>query len=243
MSTASPDSALELAAQAYELLAARPASVLAALAALVVVVWLPSWRVTRSAVTIAHEGGHALVAVLVGRGLTGIRLHADTSGVTYSTGAGRGPGVVVMFLAGYVAPPLLGLGGALLVAADQDQVLLWIGIGALVATLVQIRNAYGALVVLVSGGVLAVVAFRAEPDLRTGFAAALCWFLLFGGVRACAELRRGRRRGRLRHSDADRLAELTPISGAVWAGLFLLVAVLATAAAFWVVFAPAGARA
>lgn len=240
---AAPPDALDLLTGAYELLAARPASLVAALAALLVVAWLPSWRATRVAVTIAHEGGHALVAVLAGRGLAGIRLHADTSGVTYSTGAGRGPGVVVMFLAGYVAPPLLGLGGAVLVAADADQVWLWVGIVALVATLFQIRNLFGALAVLVSGAVLVVVTLWAEPDLRTGFAAALCWFLLFGGVRACVELRRGRRRGRLRHSDADRLAELTPVSGSVWATLFLLVSVLATLAAAWVVFAPAGARA
>lgn len=238
-----PESALDLLGQAYDLLAARPASLLAALVALVVVLWQPTWRLTRTVVTIAHEGGHALVAVLVGRGLTGIRLHADTSGVTYSTGAGRGAGVVAMFLAGYVMPPLLGLGGAVLVAAEMDQVALWIGIVLLVATLIQIRNAFGALVVLVSGAVLAVVTVWADPELRVGFAAAMCWFLLFGGVRACTELRRGRRRGRLRHSDADRLAELTPLSGAVWAGVFLLASWAVTAGALWVVFGPAGAPA
>ncbi len=237
------DTAADLVGQAYDLLAAHPASLLSALVALAVVVWQPTWRMTRTAVTIAHEGGHALVAVLVGRGLSGIRLHADTSGVTYSTGAGRGPGVVAMFLAGYLMPPLLGLGGAVLVAAELDQVALWIGIALLVATLFQIRNAYGALSVLVSGAILAAVAIWAEPELRTGFAAALCWFLLFGGVRACVELRRGRRRGRLRHSDADRLAELTPLSGAVWAVAFLLVSWVVTAGALWVVFAPSGSSA
>ena len=100
---------------AFDQLSARPAELAAAAIALAVVLVPLSWRMTRTVVTIAHEGGHALVAVLVGRGLTGIRLHADTSGVTHSTGAGRGPGVVLMFLAGYVAPPLLGLGGAALV--------------------------------------------------------------------------------------------------------------------------------
>ncbi|MFP5021994.1 M50 family metallopeptidase [Pseudonocardia phyllosphaerae] len=229
--------------RAYELVAARPASLLAALVALAVVAWLPAWRLTRVAVTIAHEGGHALVAVLVGRGLTGIRLHADSSGVTYSTGAGRGPGVVAMFTAGYVFPPLLGLGGAALVAADHATATLWVGVVLLAGTLLQIRNLYGAAAVLVSGAVLVLVALRAGEDLRTGFAAVLCWFLLFGGIRACAELRRGRRHGRLRHSDADRLAELTPLPGGAWAGLFLLVAVVAAAAACWVVFAPGGAPA
>lgn len=234
---------LELLTRGYELVAARPASLLAAVLALVVVAWRPAWRLTRTAVTIAHEGGHALVAVLVGRGLTGIRLHADSSGVTYSTGAGRGPGVVAMFLAGYVFPPLLGLGGAVLVAADLAGATLWTGIVLLVATLLQIRNLYGGIAVLLSGAVLVLVAVRADEDLRTGFAAALCWFLLFGGIRATLELRRGRRGGRLRHSDADRLAELTPLTGGAWASLFVLAAVVATAAAGWVVFAPAGAPA
>lgn len=236
-------SAPEVLGQVYDLLAAKPASLLSAVVALVVVLWTPTWRLGRTAVTIAHEGGHALVAVLVGRGLTGIRLHADTSGVTYSTGAGRGPGVVAMFLAGYLMPPVLGLGGAVLVAAGLDQVALWVGIALLVATLFQIRNAFGALAVLLSGALLAAVAVWAEPEWRIGFAAALCWFLLFGGVRACAELRRGRRRGRLRHSDADRLAELTPLSGAVWAGVFLLASWTVTAGALWVVFGPSGASA
>ena len=233
----------ELITRGYELVAARPASLLAALLALVVVAWRPSWRLTRTAVTIAHEGGHALVAVLVGRGLSGIRLHADSSGVTHSTGAGRGPGVVAMFLAGYVFPPLLGLGGAVLVATDLAGPTLWTGVALLAATLLQIRNLYGGLVVLVSGGLLVLVALRAGEDLRAGFAAALCWFLLFGGVRAASELRRGRRYGRLRHSDADRLAELTPLSGGVWAAFFVLAAMLAAAAAGWVVFAPGGAPA
>lgn len=234
---------LDVITRGYELVAARPASLLAALLALTVVAWRPTWRLTRTAVTIAHEGGHALVAVLVGRGLAGIRLHADSSGVTHSTGAGRGPGVVAMFSAGYVFPPLLGLGGAVLVAADETQAMLWIAVVLLAATLLQIRNLYGGLAVVATGAVLVLVALRAPADLRTGFAAALTWFLLFGGVKACLELRRGRRGGRLRHSDADRLAELTPLGGGAWAAVFVLVAFAATLAACWVVFAPGGAPA
>ena len=91
-------------------LAARPAVLLAAALALIAVGWTVLWRWTRTVVTIAHEGGHAVVAVLAGRGLTGIRLHADTSGLTVSTGARRGPGLVFTFLGGYPAPSLLGPG-------------------------------------------------------------------------------------------------------------------------------------
>ena len=45
-----------------------------------------------------------------------IRLHSDTSGLTVSSGRPSGPGMVVMLLAGYLAPPVVGLGaGALLI--------------------------------------------------------------------------------------------------------------------------------
>lgn len=219
---------------ALETAADRPAVLAAAVLALIVVLWSASWRLTRTVVTIAHEGGHALFAVLTGRGLTGIRLHADTSGVTHSTGAGRGPGLVLTFLGGYPAPPLLGLAGAILVAADQTQVMLWIATGLLVATLIHIRNLFGALAVLVTGAAVASIAYWAPPDVRAVFAATLCWFLLFGGLRAVRELQRGRRRGMHSDSDADALARLTGVPGGLWAALFWLVAVAAVLAGGWV---------
>jgi hypothetical protein len=202
----------------------RPAVLLAAALALVAVTWTAVWRWTRTVVTIAHEGGHALVAVLAGRGLTGIRLHADTSGLTVSTGARRGPGLVFTFLGGYPAPSLLGIGGALLVAADQAALMLWIAIALLVATLVHVRNAFGVFSVLATGVLVGAVAWWGQPRLQDGFAAALCWFLLFGGVRAVHELRRSRRRGA---SDADMLGSLTWAPRGMWVLLFWLFAAAA----------------
>jgi len=64
----------------------------AALVALAVVATPATWRWSRHVITIAHEGGHALVALLSGRRLQGIRLHSDTSGLTVSRGKPRGPG-------------------------------------------------------------------------------------------------------------------------------------------------------
>jgi hypothetical protein len=52
----------------------------AGLAALVVVLNTQVWRQAGKVITIAHEGGHALVSVLSGRRLDGIRLHSDSSG-------------------------------------------------------------------------------------------------------------------------------------------------------------------
>ena len=113
------------------------------LVSLLLVVGRRSWRLLRNAVTIAHEGGHALVALLSGRKLNGIRLHSDTSGLTVSTGKSTGPGMVLTLFAGYPAVSLLGLGGAWLVTAGRTQLLLWVCVGLLAAMLLAVRNAYG----------------------------------------------------------------------------------------------------
>jgi hypothetical protein len=217
-----------------ELVVERPGVLLAAVLALVAVTWSASWRWTRTVVTIAHEGGHALVAVLAGRGLTGIRLHADTSGLTVSTGARRGPGLVFTFLGGYPAPSLLGLGGAVLVAADRSALMLWIAIGLLVATLVHVRNVFGVFSVLATGALVGLVAWFGTPRVQDGFAAALCWFLVFGGLRAVQELQRGRRRGHHGTSDADMLGRITAVPGGMWVALFGVCAGVAVIVTAWV---------
>jgi hypothetical protein len=187
-----------------------------------VAVVLPSglWRVSRNAVTIAHEGGHGLVALLTGRTLTGIRLHSDTSGLTVSRGKPYGLGMILTAAAGYTAPPLLGLGGAALLAAGRITALLWLATLLLVALLIMIRNAYGAVTVIVTGGVFFVVSWLTGPQVQAAFAYAVVWFLLIGGVRPGFELQRKRARGGTGDSDADQLARLTHTPAGLWLFLF-----------------------
>lgn len=78
--------------------------VVTATLALVAVVPNPIWRLARNTITIAHEGGHGLVALLTGRQLSGIRLHSDTSGLTVSRGKPTGIGMILTAAAGYTAP-------------------------------------------------------------------------------------------------------------------------------------------
>jgi len=215
----------------------RPAVLVAGLLALLAVGWPASWRLTRGVVTIAHEGGHAVAAVVTGRGVRGIRLHADSSGVTTSSGRAGGIGLVLTFLGGYPAPAALGLAGALLVATGRATVWLWVAVVLLAVTLTQVRNAFGLVSVLATGTLVGAVAWWGDPDLQAGFAAALAWFLLFGGLRAVRELQRGRRRVPARlggESDADALARLTGVPGGMWAGLFWLVGTVAVITGAWV---------
>ncbi|MFD0664955.1 M50 family metallopeptidase [Thermocatellispora tengchongensis] len=200
------------------------AILLSALAALGVVSYSTSWHISRGLVTIAHEGGHALMAVLTRRKLQGIRLHSDTSGVTLTRGKPTGPGMILTALAGYVAPSLLGLGGAWLVSEGYVRILLWLVLVLLACMLLLIRNLFGVVSLLATGGAVFALSWFATDELQAVCAHAAVWFLLFGGVRPIFELQRKRRGNRAPDSDADQLARLTFLPAGFYIFFFLLVA-------------------
>ncbi|WP_253841182.1 M50 family metallopeptidase [Actinokineospora globicatena] len=191
--------------------------------ALVVVLVNALWRPARNVITIVHEAGHALIALLAGRRLTGIRLHSDTSGVTVSRGKPEGPGMVCTALAGYVAPSLLGLAFAALLGTDRVTAVLVVCAILLLLVLIMIRNAYGVFSLVVTGGVLFAVSWLASDEIQAGFAYLIAWFLLVGGLRPVFELQAKRRRGQARDSDADQLARLTGAPAFFWVGTFAMV--------------------
>lgn len=199
--------------------------------AVLIVVNPRAWRVARNSITIAHEGGHALASVLSGRRLDGIRLHADTSGATYSRGRRTGPAVVLTSAAGYLAPSLLGAGAAWLLATHHVTAMLWLLVALLAATFLAMRNAYGFLAVLVTVGAVLAVSWLGTAAIQAAFGYAAAWFLLLGGVRAVIELqgqrRRSRRRGEVSRSDADQLGRLTRLPAGAWVAVFALVCVAA----------------
>jgi len=199
----------------------------AGLAALAVVLDVRLWHVTRNAITIAHEGGHALLSVLSGRRLEGIRLHSDTSGETVSRGKRSGPGMVLTAFAGYVTPPLLGAGAAVLLFTHHVTLLLWAFLALLLAAFVMMRNAFGIVVALVAGGAVFGVTAYATSLVQALFSYGVAWFLLFGGLRPVVELARGRHQRWARGSDAAQLARLTGAPASLWITLFMLVAVAA----------------
>ncbi|AXG80163.1 M50 family metallopeptidase [Streptomyces paludis] len=190
--------------------------IVTAVVALAAVVPRPVWRLSRNAITIAHEGGHGLIALVTGRRLEGIQLHSDTSGLTVSRGKPTGIGMILTAVAGYTAPPLLGLGGAWLLAAHHITLLLWLTTALLMAMLVMIRNAYGVLTVVVTGAAFLLVSWLTGPEVQAAFAYSAVWFLLLGGVRPAFELQAKRRQGGAGDSDADQLGRLTHTPPLVW---------------------------
>lgn len=215
---------------------ASPAVVLGALAVVLVALLLPwAWHLTRHLLTIVHEASHALVAVLSGRRLSGVRLHSDTSGLTVSVGRPRGPGMVATAFAGYPGPAVLGLGAAWLLGRGYAVGLLWLLLIALALLLVQIRNWYGLWAVLVTGVLLVAVSWWGTAAVQVAVAYAVTWFLLLGSPRAVLEMQAGRRRGGrgAGASDADVLARITPLPGGFWVFALLVVCLAALVAGGW----------
>ncbi|MEX0173688.1 M50 family metallopeptidase [Streptomyces sp. LMG1-1-1.1] len=193
--------------------------------ALALVVFRTLWLPARNAITIAHEGGHGLVALATGRRLEAIRLHSDTSGLTVTRGRPTGVGVVLTLAAGYPAAPLLGLGGAALLGTRHVTLLLWAATALLLAMLVMVRNAFGILTVVLTGAAFLLVSWLTGPDVQSVFAYAVVWFLLLGGVRPAFELQAKRRHGGAPDSDADQLADLTHVPAGVWLLFFHTVSI------------------
>ena len=201
-----------------------PPSVVAltAAAALALVLVRAVWPYTRMLVTITHEAGHAVAALIAGRRLQGIRLHSDTSGLTVSSGRASGPGMVATLMAGYLAPALVGLAAGGLLIAGYSLGLLWLLVILLALMLLQIRNFAGFGIIVLVGAVLVAVSWYAPAPVQSGVAYLVTWILLLSAPKPVLELVQMRRVGRTSHSDADQLARLTRMPAELWIVLFLV---------------------
>lgn len=191
-----------------------------------------TWPMVRMLVTITHEGGHASVALVTGRKLRGITLHRDTSGVTVSSGPAGGPGMVATLAAGYPASGIAGLAAAWVLGTGHSVGFLYFVLVLLALMLVQIRNGYGLLILLVVGGGVFAASWFASDEVLTWLAQLLCWLLLLAAPRPVLELYRARNR-RSASSDPAQLAALTRIPRLLWTTGFLVVTTACLAGGTW----------
>lgn len=204
----------------------------------ILLVFTPLWNLSRNAVTVVHEGGHALMALLWGRRISGIKLHSDTSGVTISRGNPKGLGVIFVAASGYTAPALLGLGIQYL--SSEGRTVLGLAILALMllGIFLSIRNLWGILVVvpLLAGFYFT---FQFAPAIQTFILLFIATFLTVASLKPIIELQKHRRAGDGEDSDADQLARLTlVVPGIVWVAYFFVVSLAANALAVYLQIQP-----
>lgn len=194
----------------------------------VLVLLPPFWGLTRHVVTLVHEAGHAIVALLTGRKLMGIRLHSDTSGLTLSKGKPTGPGMIATSIAGYLAAPFVAVFIAILLTAELVQVLGWATLGLVVGMLLYIRNLFGAVMLAATGALLVWLDAHTPVDIRVQLFYIAAWVLIVGNVRTLADGWRSRS-GR---TDIDQLTWLTHLPRIIWL-LILFGATLFAGLALW----------
>lgn len=186
--------------------------------AVVILLVLVAANAMAAPVVVVHEGGHMVVGLLTGRDVRRFEFKPSGDAVTSFGPWGWGPGRILSGLAGYVAPPLVGLAGAALLVAGYAWALLWAAVVLLVLAWVKARGEIATVVVLVLATAVGYVVLYGSPMLQAGFAAGLVWLLLVGGLRdtVIASTADG--------TDAAQLARDTLIPRTVWKAVFVAVA-------------------
>ncbi|MEO5983629.1 MAG: M50 family metallopeptidase [Pedococcus sp.] len=201
--------------------------VIVVLALVVAVVAVPSWWTrARVVVTVVHELGHGLVGALFGRRFTGLVLRGDMSGHAVTVGPARGPGRVLCTWSGYPAPAVVGAFSLHAVGAGWAPPVLAATTTVLLGSLLRVRSAYTAVVMLTLTAVTATLWWFGAPAVQGGVLLGTGAFLLAGAWRHLAAV--------LAHagatSDPGVLASLTRVPRWCWHASFVLVL---TASSWW----------
>jgi hypothetical protein len=173
--------------------------------------------------TLFHEGGHALVAMLVGGDVSRVKIDSAEGGSTWS-GGHAGLSSVLVSAAGYAMPPLAGLGAAALLHRGRVSAVLVLTLVAMVFLLLLARDLRTLIMIVLVGAVVYAALRQAPGWLRTAVAYTEAWLLLtseLGGVQVLVSNRR--RNGFRGHTDdAAMLAKQTKMPSPLWIGGWFL---------------------
>jgi Peptidase M50B-like len=199
-----------------ELQAPLPAatSLLIGVAALGAVTLSATWVMLRHVSLIAHEGAHALMGSSLGHRVRGVILLRSGGGETLlPTIQNRGSGIPTGLI-GYLGPSLFGLGAAKLIAVGHIVAVLWLALLALAVLFPLLRTTFGVISVILTGGLIYIVARYATVGAQEAVAYGIAWFLLLAAIKVV----------RLRGSDAsdaDVLNRLTLLPRGFWSSAWL----------------------
>lgn len=184
-------------------------------------------RATTHISTLAHEFGHGLAVALSGGSIDRITLARDGSGLTFHRiPNGRPIRSFSISFAGYIAPSIVGLASLRAVLAGHGAA--WLGFVAAVLvlmTLLTVRSWWGLLVCVVLGLMLGGLIALGSPSLISLAVVLAAGALLGGGIMDARAQYRSL--GYDRNSDAWSMSRQTGIPAKFFAGLHVLLALLA----------------
>lgn len=174
----------------------------------------------RYPITLAHEGGHMLANLATLRGNDVWILKDNADGKTVTKQVGIWISRLIVTFVGYVAPPLLGLAAAALIARGNPWAVLSATILLSVLAVALSRKGLAflvpALIVLGLGWSL----LAGSAALQAAFAVGIAWLLLLGGLLRIVRVLGG-------SGDSAALAAMTLIPNFIWSLIWLFVALVA----------------
>ncbi|MBN1172330.1 MAG: M50 family metallopeptidase [Micromonosporaceae bacterium] len=179
---------------------------------------VPLYRFTQYFGTVAHEGGHALVAKLLFQAVRAIRFTWSGDGMTYTTPSW--PIIIPVAMAGYLGPSAFGLFAAWLLTQGQTETVLWGSLAFLGVMLLVVRGWVGWIIVPALMVLLFEIATDLKPPLQVLFTHVWVWFLLIIGVEQMLVFIQGKVY-KNDTSDSVRLQKETHIPSEIWSFVFL----------------------
>ena len=190
---------------------------------LAVVAFEATWAVVRHIDTMAHEGAHAVISSLSGRGVQSIKIKPNSDGVTIPARGGGTSSTLVIGVVGYVGPSAFGLGAAKLIKSGYILPMFWLAVVLLAILLLAVRWSFAFVTVPLAGTLAFLIAEFAPAHTQVMAAYATAWLLLLSGVRTIIE-------HGLDAGDAGILRSATGIPKLLWSLLWLAGSLAAVAA-------------
>jgi hypothetical protein len=189
-------------------------AVLIGLVMLAVVAFKATWAVVRHVDTMAHEGAHALISSLSGRGVQSVKIKPNGDGATKPARGGGTSSTLAIGVVGYVGSSAFGVGTAKLIQSGYIFSTFWVAVALLAILLLAVRWSFAFVTVPLAGALVFLIAKFAPAPTQVIAAYATAWLLLLAGVRTIIE-------HGLDAVDAGILRKATGVPELLWSLLWL----------------------
>jgi hypothetical protein len=177
------------------------------------------WAVSQHASTLAHEGGHALAATILGVSVHRLVVMSNGDGLTTRADASKNANILIG-LSGYTGPSVFGLVGAILLNTGRVASMLWLSLFFLALAMIVCHSWFTAGIILATGGLIYLIVSNGNSGLQQFFGYTWVWFLLVAGLRDVMQLAPIKRNATGPGGDSIKLREATKVPTQVFVGCF-----------------------